>query len=206
MTKRNIIKAAIAAIVFTGGFLVFSFTAPKSEMQTLKAKKTPAKTSAGLSEINGYKKWSKVSKDKFIMEPVSAEACFIPTRKIPTEGSDLENSPHKDKYINVYVNTIGESEMLTKKNPKFPVGTVIVKEKLATPDTAAPELLTVMIKRRKGFNPEVGDWEFAATNGAGTEVDARGKLQSCQACHIGYQQNDYISRIYLTDEVNQKLK
>lgn len=205
MNKMYVIKATIAAVAFIGGFLVFSF-APKSEMQSLKTAKTPDKTSAGLSEIDGYKNWSKVSKDNFIMEPVSAQSCVAPIIRIPPEGSDLEKSPHKDKYIDVYVNTIGESEMLTKKNPKFPIGTVIVKAKFAAPDIPAPELLTVMIKREKGYNPEVGDWEFAALNGEGTKVDAKGKLQSCQACHIGYQKNDYISRIYLTDEVQQKLK
>ena len=198
----SIIKATIAAIVLTGGFWVFWFV-PKSEMQTLKTVGTPAKTGAGLTEINDYRNWSKVSKDNFIMEPVISQSCVAPIR---TEDSDPENNPHKDKYIKVYVNSVGESEMLTKKNPKFPVGTVIVKEKLSTPDSTAPELLTVMIKREKGFNPEVGDWEFAALNGEGTEVNAKGKLQSCQACHIGYQKNDYISRIYLTNEVYRKLK
>ena len=205
MRKINFIKAAIVATFLTVGFVGFWLT-PKSEMQTLNPIKTPKKVIAGLNKVKGYKAWTKVSKDNFVMNTAASIACAAAVREIPTKGSDIENSPHKDKYINVYVNAIGRDEMLTKKNPKFPVGTVVVKEKLVAPDSLSPELLTVMIKRKKGFNPEVGDWEFMTLNGQATEVISKGKLESCQSCHLDYKQNDYITRTYLPDDVESKLK
>ena len=96
--------------------------------------------------------------------------------------------------------------MLTKKNPKFPVGTVIVKEKLTTAESKDVELLTVMIKREKGYNSEVGDWEFLTFNGAGTETTARGKLENCQTCHLVEKSTDYVSRRYIRYNDWQKMK
>lgn len=56
------------------------------------------------------------------------------------------------------------------------------------------ELLTVMIKRKKGYNRKVGDWEFLTCNGTGTETTSRGKLENCQSCHIENKSSDYVSR------------
>ena len=96
--------------------------------------------------------------------------------------------------------------MMTKKNPVFPQGTIIVKQKLSTTDSTSPELLTVMIKREKGFNPENGDWEYMTVNGQVTEVTAKGKLENCQACHVLEKSTDYVSRNYLPSGIRQKLK
>ncbi len=205
MRKINFIKVASVATFLTVGFGGFWLT-PKSEMQTLNPIKTPKKAIAGLNKVKGYKTWTKVSQDDFKMDAAASIACAAAVREVSIKGSDIENSPHKDKYINVYINAIGRDEMLTKKNPKFPVGTVVVKEKLSSPDSLSPELLTVMIKRKKGFNPEVGDWEFMTLNGQATEVTAKGKLESCQSCHLDYKQNDYITRTYLPNDVEKNLK
>lgn len=199
MRKLNLFKIFIAAIVLTIGLLGFSFT-PKSEMQTLKTVKTPPKTLEEKDEVAGYKKWTKVNNKAEIMESDVAVMCAPATTQLRPKN------PHKDKFINVYINSIGKEEMLTKKNPKFPVGTVVVKEKLSAPDSQTPELLTVMIKREKDFNPEVGDWEFLTFNGGATEITARGKLENCQACHLGYKQNDFITRTYLPTNIMQNLK
>ena len=75
-------------------------------------------------------------------------------------GSNAANShppgvenPHADKFITVYVNDLGKQAMMEMRNPDFPKGSVIVKEKLTNQSSAGPELLTVMIKRETGFNP-----------------------------------------------------
>src|SRR5436190_17769194 len=78
---------------------------------------------------------------------------------------DSKTNPHLKKYIIVHVNDIGRKAMLEEKNPKFPEGSVIVKEKLPEEKSQTPELLTVMIKQRKGFNPESGDWEYMVVDG-----------------------------------------
>src|SRR6185369_3000112 len=120
MRKINLVKIFIAAIVLTIGLVGFSFT-PKSEMQTLKTIKTPENILKEKPEVAGYKNWTKVNDKAEIMESDVAIMCAPATQLGP-------KNPHKDKFINVYINSIGKDEMLTKKNPQFPVGTVVVKE------------------------------------------------------------------------------
>jgi hypothetical protein len=106
------------------------------------------------------------------------------------------------KYVTVYVNDLGKKAMVAEKTPIFPVGSVIVKEKLTKPESKSPELMTVMVKREKDFNPDCGDWEFLVFNGDGKQVTARGKIESCANCHrtrpaIGA---DYVFRNYYLPE------
>jgi hypothetical protein len=77
---------------------------------------------------------------------------------------------------------------------------------LPSQESTSPELLTVMIKREQGYNPENGDWEYMALDGDGKEVRARGQLEKCQACHRMAEYNDYVHRNYLPAEVRKKLK
>jgi hypothetical protein len=119
---------------------------------------------------------------------------------------DGDSNPHRNKYFTVYVNEVGREAMLNQKNPKFPEGSVIVKEKLSTKNSQAPELLTVMIKQKKGFNRANGDWEYMVVDGTGTKLEGRGNLENCQACHIDNQKTDYVFRTYLSDEVANRLK
>lgn len=202
MKNPSLVKIAVILIGLAIGFLGFAFT-PQSEMQTLNSANTPEKVISGLDEVKDYKNWTKINDKPQFMASRVAMMCARPTQK---QIEDEAKNPHLEKYLNVYINSLGKDEMLTKKSPKFPVGTVIVKEKLSSKDSTSPELLTVMIKREKGFNAQVGDWEFLTLNGAATEVTAKGKLESCQMCHINYDKNDYISRMYLSSEQWEKLK
>ncbi|MEZ5424702.1 MAG: cytochrome P460 family protein [Pyrinomonadaceae bacterium] len=202
MKKINAIKLGGIVAVLAIGFFGFSF-GRKSEMQMAVSGKTTEKRLEGASEVDGYKKWKKVNDRPRLMGSMVAAMCAAPTQaQIDREAQN----PHNKKHINVFVNSIGEEEMMTKKKPVFPQGTVIVKEKLPDPNNASPELLTVMIKREEGFNPENGDWEYMTLNGDATEVTARGRLESCQACHAVDKVTDYVSRSYLPDEIRQKLK
>jgi len=199
MRKTIFAKIALVAAVLTIGLAGFLFSS-KSEMQSANKMKTSEKIFDGESEVARYKNWTKVNDEPQIMWAEVAAMCRMPTEK------ELEDDIHNNKYINVYVNQAGAGEMMTKKKPLFPQGTVIVKEKLSTPDSKTPELLTVMIKRNKGFNSENGDWEYMTLNGEATKVTARGKLTSCQSCHAVDKPTDYVSRKYLPDEVWKKLK
>jgi hypothetical protein len=209
MKNPILIKAVVIVIGLAVSFLGFSF-GRKSEMRSMDPAPTPTPAPAAerepATEIRGYRQWAIASKDRFKMDPQTAQLCAAPVIPESTRGSDIESSPHKDHYINVFVNSVGRSEMFTKKNPRFPVGTVIVKEKLAAPDSTSPELLTVMIKRKKGFNPDFGNWEFMTVTGDGNYVTARGKLESCQKCHADYPTNDYVTRLYLDGSVKARLK
>ena len=153
------------------------------------------------NEIEGYRTWARVNSNPYLMNARAATAC-APSMPLPAGAKN----PHQDKFVTVYVNDIGRQAMLEMKSPNFPEGSIIVKEKLDLPASEAPELLTVMLKRGKGYNPDSGDWEFMVTDGAGTTVRARGKLDNCQTCHMSRPKTDYIFRTYLPDDVANKLK
>ncbi len=158
-----------------------------------------------VKEIEGYKNWTKVNSVPQLMPERIAASCSLWSagKGVIIDGPA---NPHRDKYFTVYVNEIGRRAMLGQKQPKFPEGSVIVKEKLPAQDSRTPELLTVMIKQKQGFNPASGDWEYMVVDGTGTKVEGRGNLQNCQSCHVGYQKNDYIFRTYLSKEVASRLK
>jgi hypothetical protein len=155
-----------------------------------------------VKEIAGYRSWSKVNNEPQLMPRITATLCAPVT---DTRADDPQN-PHRNKYVTVYVNDIGRQAMLEQVKPRFPTGSVIVKEKLPDKASQAPELLTVIIKRGKGFNPTSGDWEYMVVDGTGTNVSAQGKLENCQSCHIARPGTDYVFRTYLPDEVLSKLK
>lgn len=136
------------------------------------------------------------------MQSAVATLC-APITQQPRMDSE---SPHRDKFITVYVNDIGRHAMMEEKLPRFPRNSVIVKEKLTTRNSTQPELLTVMIKRESGYDAENGDWEYMVLDGSAKSVQARGKLPACQSCHTMVKRTDYVSRSYLPREALQNLK
>jgi hypothetical protein len=149
--------------------------------------------------ISGYKKWTRVNPEPVTMAAQASQACAAVAMPDP-------NNPHSRKFITVYVNDIGRHAMMEEETPHFPQGSIVVKEKLSTPMSSTPELLTVMIKRASGYNPESGDWEYLVTDGTGKSIQKRGKLENCQGCHLRDKSTDYISRSYLPPEILRQLK
>lgn len=83
-----------------------------------------------------------------------------------------------------------------EKPVHYPVGTVLTKEKFGNPQgKGVPELLTVMVKREKGYNPACFDWEFLVVEGSGKKVLERGKLERCQGCHTKYTRTDGVATL-----------
>ena len=158
-----------------------------------------------LKAIAGYRNWTRVNPKPEVMHPKTAGLCAL---VLSPSRADVygETNPHHRKYITVYVNESGRRAMMEQASPKFPEGSVIVKEKLSEPSSQTPELLTVMIKREKGFNPESGDWEYAVFDGTATKLESRGKLGNCQSCHLSFPHSDYVFRTYLPDDIRNKLK
>jgi Cytochrome P460 len=158
-----------------------------------------------VKEIEGYRGWTKVNEVPQLMAPRVAMAC---ARVMAPGGVDVNGStnPHTNKFFTVYVNDVGREAMVTQKNPTFPVGTVIVKEKLPSKESQTPELLTVMIKQKEGFNEASGDWEYAVMDGTGTRLEGRGDLQNCQSCHVAKQGSDYVFRTYLSNDAREALR
>jgi Cytochrome P460 len=153
--------------------------------------------------IAGYKNWTRVNSEPQIVPSRLAIQCAMPTA---AQLSLEEQNPHRDKFVVVYVNSIGRAAMMEQKWPRFPQGSIIVKEKLSTKESATPELLTVMKKRESGYDPNKGDWEYFVFDGTGREMKASGKLEKCQGCHLEDERTDFVSRRYIPYDTWQKMK
>jgi hypothetical protein len=143
--------------------------------------------------------WTQVNSKPYYISSVVDGLCAMPT------ASDYQqirkSNPHLSTFITVYVNNAGREAMFAKEQQRFPEGSIIVKEKIGTRfEDAKPVLYTIMRKRERGFNPSVGDWEFAVVDGKGTEVQAIGKLENCQSCHIEKSDSDFVFRPYVKSE------
>jgi len=113
-------------------------------------------------------------------------------------------NPHVPRVFKLYVNPTGKAALLSMKATPFPVGSIVVKEKYVAPPmkkgdwapkplpkNAKPELLTVMIKREKGFNPASGDWEYQVVSGDVSKVETK-SVDYCVKCHATATKQDYI--------------
>jgi hypothetical protein len=157
---------------------------------------------AAVPELTDYKGWTLVNPQRMYLPPEVSKSCLA--RNLGWEDSTVD--PAAGSFISVYVNDTGRQAMTESRMPKFPVGSVIVKEKHPTKDDNAPELLTVMIKREKGFNPTSGDWEYLVTDGPAKQVKGRGKLANCMGCHEKMKEADFVFRQYLPEKARADLK
>lgn len=94
------------------------------------------------------------------------------------------------------MNDIALAALPEKRPLNYPEGAVIVREKLKT-EAGSPELLTAMIKRKKGFNPEANDWEFLLISGDATKIKKREKTGACLSCHESVNGKDFVFDNYL---------
>jgi hypothetical protein len=181
---------AVAAVLALAGFSLAS-----SNSTRWLGSSEPA--ASDNSEVQGYQTWNRVNREPAMMDAARAAMC---AQMVKTQN------PHQNKFIAVFVNDVGKQAMLFQKQPKFPRGTAIVKQKLANPTSTEPEALTAMIKRAEGYNPEGGDWEYLVLTGNGSTVVSRGRNESCQACHALYKNTDFITRQYLSAEDRERLQ
>jgi hypothetical protein len=152
-----------------------------------------------LDKFAAYRSWHLVNPEPVKMDERVAILCA------PIFPRGTEN-PHAEKFISVYVNDAGRDAMFNERSPKFPRGSMIVKEKLGSKESRSPELLTAMLKREEGYDAKNGDWEYLVLDGAATRILEQGKLESCQSCHTWRKQTDYIFRIYAPPDVYRQLK
>ncbi len=110
----------------------------------------------------------------------------------PKDQQDL----HQTSFGAVYLNDIARTTLTQSKPLIYREGAVIVREKLAT-EAGSPELLTAMIKRKKGFNPKANDWEFLVISGDATKITKREKTGDCQSCHNSASAKDFVFDSYL---------
>lgn len=102
------------------------------------------------------------------------------------EGELPGQAPHGVLH-RIYVNRT-LLEALPAADRMVPAGSIIVKDNL----DASRNLLSITVMAKiDGFDPENGDWYWAAYNPDGT-TRAAGALESCISCHEGLKSNDYV--------------
>lgn len=139
--------------------------------------------------------WIQVNAEPYHMAPAVAALCAPVSADMI---SPQKRDPHASSYITVYVNNAGREAMFANQAQRFPEGSIIVKEKFNAPSVDhKPVLYTIMRKREAGYNPTVGDWEFSIVGADGKELQATGKLENCQGCHLGQSESDFVFRPYV---------
>ena len=171
--------------------------APHAQEQSSVAR--PLEPKALHAEILKYKTWTVVNPEPAKLESFVATLC--------ADARNPPKTPHNDKYIRVYVNDVGQEAMLKARNPKFPVGTIIVKEKLPEKQSQTAEFYTIMLKREAGYDPRGGDWQYLIMDSAMAKIEKPSDIESCQSCHSAWsEKSDSISRAYLSPQQQQKLR
>jgi hypothetical protein len=112
----------------------------------------------------------------------------------PRRSAKKAPGKHEDGNIFgvVYANALANDALKAAGEKHFPVGSIIVREKLAKADDVQPQLLTAMIKRARGFNRKANDWEFLAIDGTISRILEQQKQGSCVECHASQKKRDFV--------------
>lgn len=146
-------------------------------------------------ELKDKSLWTQVNTEPYYISAAVDALCRAPTAA--NYADERKKNPHAATYITVYVNNVGREAMFSK-DVQFPAGSVIVKQKVGnSSEGQKPLLYTIMKKRERGYNPEVGDWQFLVVSGNGTQLEASGKIESCKGCHVRKGNTDFVFRSYL---------
>lgn len=116
-------------------------------------------------------------------------------RPAPSTKGDEGKRSHEgggNSFGVVYANSLAREAMVADPSVRFPRGSIIVREKLGKADDTLPQLLAVMIKRARGFNPAANDWEFLVVDGALSKIQQRQKKGSCLECHASQKARDFV--------------
>lgn len=123
----------------------------------------------------------------------------VPVGQARTEEAEERYGPHAQTAIDVYMNAAAASAFPAGRKERYPVGAVVVKEKLilgraaSDPDPEGDRRsvgVGGMIKRAPGFDPAGGDWEYFYFEDP-EHIEA-GKIESCARCHRGAVGTDFV--------------
>lgn len=142
-----------------------------------------------------YGQFKRLTKEPHTVSPAMAGGCaggfFVNNNKRQPRTTDPHfrstNQPVRNPSIHVYVNPLAD-DAITQKSKVFPVGAIIVKEKLDDNRTVIG--VGGMIKRAAGFDPKKGDWEYFMASKAGSL--SKGRMQNCADCHSNAKDRDYV--------------
>ena len=136
--------------------------------------------------LNHYKAFPRLTREPRAVSRRLAQLCRV---LWPEEiAQDREQyGPHSLAWVHVYANEAAAAELARSRRP-FPVGAVIVKEKLGEQQAVAG--IGAMQKMPPGYDPEGGDWQYVYVDESGKL--AQGRLENCRTCHMRAKERDHV--------------
>jgi hypothetical protein len=105
----------------------------------------------------------------------------------PGKGKFYEGTEPHGILLTTYANDVAQ-HAVKYHLPKYPDGSIIVKENYTPAKTLAA--VTVM-QKIKGYNPSAGDWFWVKYGPDGT-IMKEGKVGGCIKCHTDAKKTDYV--------------
>ncbi|MBZ0320769.1 MAG: cytochrome P460 family protein [Anaerolineae bacterium] len=131
--------------------------------------------------VDDYRAWTRLNEEPFNVSAMLWALCRLPS----AEEEAYLDSPHAEYYINVYVNEVGR-DLITQEGPRtFPIGTVVVKEKLATLEGEVRNELGIMVKS------DSSSWQYLYWDD-GTLYQAPDEIAHCVECHSAETEGDSV--------------
>jgi len=127
--------------------------------------------------------------DRLTAEPVEVSAALFALCG-PMFGAEREverAGPHARALVHLYSHGV-DAAVFASPERQFPVGTIVVKEKLA-PDLTATGV-GGMQKMEPGYDPEGGDWLYFY--GSRSSGFTSGRLDTCRSCHLRAKESDFV--------------
>lgn len=135
-----------------------------------------------------YRALLPMTKEPVLVEPALALLCRGATAADLAWARDAAG-PHALTTVRIYMNEVA-AEAFGASGPRYPVGSIIVKEKGTTMPGLAHDGVGGMIKRAAGYDPANGDWEYVYFETSG-DVES-GRITSCIACHRRAAERDFV--------------
>ena len=135
-----------------------------------------------------YRSLRAMTQEPVLVDPALAMLCRgLTTADI--QRAREASGPHALTAVRIHMSDAA-MEAFGRPGTKYPVGSVIVKEKSAHPQGPGHDGVGGMIKRAPGYDPAHGDWEyFYFEDPAAIES---GRIASCIACHRGAAARDFV--------------
>lgn len=131
--------------------------------------------------VDDYRAWTRLNEEPFNVSAMLWALCRLPS----AEEEAYLDSPHAEYYINVYVNELGRDLIVQEGSRTFPIGTIVVKEKLATLEGEVRHELGIMVKS------DSSSWQYLYWDD-GTPYQAPDEVAHCAECHSAETEGDSV--------------
>ena len=156
-----------------------------------------SKTAPVIADLaTDYRQLQLVTPEPIQVNPEFALLC-VGASQAHVDAARKTHGPHAHTSIRIYMDASAAKAFEAGSTP-YPVGAVIVKEKLLLSYRTGPGQSTPgdrsgvggMVKRDAGFDPEHGDWEYFYFEDP-KQVES-GAIASCVDCHASAKAKDHV--------------